>query len=99
MRILTTIFLCLFSLTVSAQTTFEKIVTRNRAYDLTSVIQTADGGFAAMGLFNTQYIDYNWLVKTNAMGDTLWSQVYAGNESTRSGIDIFQKQLTADSHS
>jgi len=80
MRSLTTIVLCIFSLMISAQTTFEKIVTRNNAYDLNSVIQTADGGFAAMGVFNTNYRTDKWLVRTDAMGDTLWSQVYAGNE-------------------
>jgi hypothetical protein len=91
MRSLTTLVLWIFTLTVSAQTTFEKIVTRNRVYNLNSVIQTADGGFAAMGIFNYPYIDSKWLVKTDAMGDTLWSQTYAGNESSWSGDRYFSE--------
>jgi hypothetical protein len=81
MRKLTTLILCLFSLVISAQNTFEKIVTRNTVYNLNCVIQTADGGFASMGLFNYPYIDSKWLVKTDAKGDTLWSQYYAGNDN------------------
>jgi hypothetical protein len=81
MRSLATIVLSLFSLVISAQTTFEKIVTRNSVYHLNSVIQTADGGFAAMGFFNAPYIDSKWLVKTDAIGDTLWSKSYTGNDN------------------
>ena len=91
MRNLTIIVFYFFSLTVSAQTTFEKIVTRDGVYNLSSVIQTSDGGFAAMGIFNTTQLSDKWLVRTDAIGDTLWSQVYAGDEDFRSGDRYFSE--------
>jgi len=49
----------------------------------TSIIQTADGGFALAGYTNSLgagRFDF-WLVRTNAQGDSLWSRTFgAGND-------------------
>jgi len=45
-----------------------------------SVIQTNDGGYllaGGTGSFGTGYSDM-WVVKTNALGDSLWSKTYGG---------------------
>lgn len=47
----------------------------------TSLIQTADGGFAMAGYtrsFGAGNADF-WLVRTNSDGDSLWSRTYGGN--------------------
>jgi hypothetical protein len=49
----------------------------------TSVIQTADGGFALTG-YTYSYGDGEgdfWLVRTNEDGEELWSQTYGGEEN------------------
>jgi|GEM_PF-5315733 len=61
-RRLTILVLCIVGLTTSAQTTFEKAETRAGAEYLSSVIHTANGGFAAMGDFDIPNID-KWLVR------------------------------------
>ena len=45
-----------------------------------SLIQTADGGFAIAGItasFGNGGEDF-WLVRTNAVGDSIWSRTYGG---------------------
>jgi len=47
-----------------------------------AVKQTSDGGYAMAGLsnsFGTGDYDF-WLVKTDSVGDSLWSRVYGGSE-------------------
>ncbi|MBU0509923.1 hypothetical protein KKH27_13960, partial [bacterium] len=47
-----------------------------------SVQQTTDGGYIVAGStrsFGAGYVD-SYLVKTNAQGDTLWTQCYGGSE-------------------
>jgi hypothetical protein len=90
MRSFAIIVLCIVGLTTSAQTTFEKIVPLAGAKYLSSVIQTTDGGYAAMGDFNNYGTD-KWLVRTNAMGDTLWSRVYAGIGNNQMGDRYFSQ--------
>jgi len=56
-----------------------------------SAIKTADGGYALFGTSDcdtTGAIDM-WLVKTNADGDSLWSQTYGG-ENQEYGRSIIQ---------
>ena len=46
-----------------------------------SVLQTPDGGYVMAGFtwsFGVGYADF-WLVKTDANGDSLWSQTYGGH--------------------
>ncbi len=53
-----------------------------RVYDeFTDVVQTSDGGFAMAGTFLLPGPGYNsfWLIRTNAIGDSLWSRTF-GNE-------------------
>lgn len=77
----------IISYSLNAQSTFEKVI--NRGYgQLGSVIQTADGGFAAMGEFNVNRPD-KWLVRTDAMGDTLWTRVFPGIGSGQYGDRYF----------
>ena len=77
----------IISYSLNAQSTFEKVI--NRGYgQLGSVIQTADGGFAAMGEFNYNGTD-KWLVRTDAMGDTLWTRNFPGIGSSKSGDRYF----------
>ncbi len=77
----------IISYTLNGQSTFEKVI--NRGYgQLGSVIQTADGGFAAMGEFNVNGTD-KWLVRTDAMGDTLWTRIFPGIGSSQSGDRYF----------
>ena len=50
-----------------------------------TMIQTADGGFALVGLIGTveaQTWDF-WIVRTNENGDSLWSRTYGGE-----GLDV-----------
>ncbi|RPH94570.1 T9SS C-terminal target domain-containing protein [candidate division KSB1 bacterium] len=47
-----------------------------------SVQQTTDGGYIAAGYtqcFGAGYYDF-YLIKTNALGDTLWTRTYGGSE-------------------
>ena len=47
-----------------------------------SARQTTDGGFVIAGTVDSDYgWDYGdvWLIKTNANGDTVWTQTYGGN--------------------
>ncbi len=49
--------------------------------ELSSIIQTNDGDFLAVGkvgVFVAGWVDL-WLVKTSAEGDSLWSQTYGGS--------------------
>ena len=47
-----------------------------------SVQQTSDGGYIIIGSkHKTDYLAYNvWLIKTDALGDTLWTKTYGGEE-------------------
>ncbi len=90
MRTRTIIVLCISSLIVTAQTTFEKIIPLAGAQYLTSVIQMSDGGFAAMGQINSMKPD-KWLVRTNATGDTLWTRTFPGTGYDYSGDRYFSE--------
>ncbi len=46
--------------------------------------QTSDSGYIVVGFtesFKTNYDSDLWLIKTNSMGDTIWTQIYGGDES------------------
>lgn len=74
--ILTSVF-WFSALALFSQTTFQKIIPRPDSGYLQSVIQTSDGGFAAMGNEGTNNED-KWLVRTDSNGDTLWTKTYPG---------------------
>jgi hypothetical protein len=44
-----------------------------------SIIQTADGGFIMTGLYGGGNSADVWLVKTTALGDTLWTKTFGGS--------------------
>ena len=59
-----------------------------------SVKQTADGGYIIVG-YNPFYggVEYDiYLVKTDSLGDTLWTRTYGGNETDRASC----VELTTD---
>jgi len=60
-----------------------------------SVQQTADGGYIAIGTTESFGADERsfYLVRTNSMGDTLWTGVYAGNGWS---CDAYCGQQTTD---
>ena len=54
-----------------------------------SIRQTADGGFIIGGyvaLNNTNYFSATYLIKTNAIGDTLWTKILNGSNTQAAGI-------------
>ena len=65
-------------LTANTQITFEKIITKGSTETGWSVIRTFDGGYAFLGNFGASPGYDRWLVKTNNMGDTLWSKTFRG---------------------
>ena len=55
------------------------------------VIQTADGGFAVCGGTNVAVGDYDlYVVKTDSLGDTLWTQSYGASAQQDDGQAIIQ---------
>jgi hypothetical protein len=63
-----------------AQVTFMRIYGGARADDGYSVLQTADGGYVIAGLtwsFGAGGTDA-WLIKTDSLGDTMWTRTYGG---------------------
>ena len=70
---------------LNAQSTFEKVITKGTNENSKSVIQTSDGGYAFLGNVGSGSGYDRWLVKTNQMGDTLWTRIYHGIGNTRSG--------------
>ena len=68
----------LLQMTAKTQTTFEKIITKGSTETAWSVVQTSDGGYAFLGSFGASPGYDRWLVKTDNMGDTLWSKTFRG---------------------
>ncbi len=68
----------LLHITAKTQVTFEKIITSGSTETAWSVIRTFDGGYAFLGNFGASPGYDRWLVKTNNMGDTLWSKTFRG---------------------
>lgn len=55
-----------------------------------AVVQTSDGGYAMAGLspsFGAGDIDF-WLVKTDSLGDSLWSRTYGGEGEPDGGLAL-----------
>lgn len=84
-----------FPVNLMSQITFERAYGGQDSYTCYSVEQTSDGGYLAVGdikhMANNDYDVY--LMKTDAYGDTLWTQTYGDSEKNQKGIDI---QLTSD---
>jgi hypothetical protein len=67
----------LFPLGLTAQTTFVKDYHQGDGSSyLYSVIQTTDGGYAALGGYNDQGDPYFWLIRTDEAGNMEWSKSY-----------------------
>jgi len=83
-----------FPVAIMAQVTFERTYEGPDSYVCYSVEQTSDGGYLAAGYINhiaTGNHDV-YLMKTNAYGDTLWTNSY-----DKQPIDLcFSMQLTSD---
>jgi len=68
----------LLQMTAKTQVTFEKIITSGSTETAWSVIRTFDGGYVFLGNFGATPGYDRWLVKTNNMGDTLWTKTFPG---------------------
>ncbi len=49
--------------------------------EFTDVVQTADGGYAAVGVTNSFGGPAGWLVRTDANGDTLWTKFFGSSQA------------------
>ncbi len=65
---------------VSAQTTFQKVYPTNIEQSSKEVLQTSDGGYLIAGEIRTIYAGDSdmYIVKTNGVGDILWTKQYGG---------------------
>ena len=68
----------LLQMTAKTQVTFEKIITKGSIETGWSVIQTSDGGYAFLGSLGASLSSDRWLVKTDYLGDTLWTKTFPG---------------------
>ncbi|HEX7320200.1 MAG TPA: hypothetical protein VF399_07585 [bacterium] len=58
--------------------------------EASSVKQTADGGYIAVGTYDYNIADAQvYLIKTNSLGDTIWTKKYGGSE-TDYGMDVIE---------
>ncbi len=58
-----------------------------------STTLTYDGGYAVTGCIEVYGIGWNlWLLKTDSLGDTLWTKTYGGSSGSNMGKDIKQTQ-------
>ena len=92
-RVLTLIFTVLISLDVSAQTSFQKTYGDSTVNDIgQSIIQTSDGGFmiAATRFTPGNWIESLFLIRTNSVGDTLWTKLIKEPTVNYSGSQIIQ---------
>ena len=68
----------LLQMTAKTQVTFEKIITKGSIETGWSVIQTSDGGYAFLGSLGATPSYDRWLVKTDHLGDTVWTKTFPG---------------------
>lgn len=81
MKKITFLFTLIFSFSfIKAQTTFFKTI---GGYDESSnyIEQTTDGGFVIVGTSPTSGTK-GYVVKTNSIGDTIWTKLYGGTYAT-----------------
>jgi hypothetical protein len=63
-------------------TLWTKIYYENLGAEAFSVQQTADSGYILAGYTNKANVEYDlYIVKTDALGDTLWTKTYGGSPS------------------
>jgi hypothetical protein len=57
-----------------------------------SVQQTTDGGYIVVGATDNYGVTYDhvFVVKTNALGDTLWTRIYGGASNASAGYSVQQ---------
>jgi hypothetical protein len=71
-----TIILLIIPFFLRAQITFERYYGLSNTYASgRSVFQKADGGYVFAGAMNYEF----YLVRTDSLGDTLWTRIYPGN--------------------
>ncbi len=70
----------LFSWLAPAQTTFQKVYTSGIHRSSKEVLQTSDGGYLIAGMTRTAFAGDTdiYMVKTNSVGDILWTKQYGG---------------------
>lgn len=75
---------CILSIDKSyAQTiTFQKTIQESDSQYLTSVIQTPDNGYIAVGTARILPVEYIYIVRFNSLGDTLWTRKISGGNAT-----------------
>ncbi|SVA85895.1 uncharacterized protein METZ01_LOCUS138749, partial [marine metagenome] len=62
-----------------------------------SIVETSDGGFAFAGVLTTDEGGFDtWVVKTDALGDSLWTQVYRSGPGWDIWDIAFSIQVTGD---
>src|SRR5678816_3388992 len=76
-KIFTLLFILSISLNTNAQITFQKTFPSYGGYSYgRDVRQTTDGGYIVTGAYEVQGIGFkDYLVKTDAYGDTLWTKI------------------------
>jgi hypothetical protein len=80
-RILIFFLTVIFSLNAFSQVTFERMYGGEISFDEgNSVIQTSDGGYVIVGTTESfgAGSDDIYLIRTNGLGDTLWTKTYGG---------------------
>ncbi|HLG02623.1 MAG TPA: T9SS type A sorting domain-containing protein [Bacteroidia bacterium] len=94
MRTAITFFLFTISVTISSQTTFQKVYGGNAQDDGVDVNPTADGGIMIAGhtrSFGVGSYDF-YLIKANSQGDTIWTRTYGRSNDGEWLKDAFQTQ-------
>lgn len=90
------IFLSIITISVSGygQTMFQRVYQRNADSSMSyGGQQTTDGGYVLAGLYSIAATNVDFLaVKTNSLGDTLWSKTYGGIGDE----ECYAMQQTAD---
>jgi hypothetical protein len=73
---------CLIKIDVSGNITWNQTYSEGEAY---SLVETSDGGYALAGYTRNGQLNTGvtegWLVKTDASGNEIWSQIYVGTGS------------------
>ena len=76
---------------------WEKTFGHSQADAASSIVETSDGGLAFAGVLTTDEGGFDaWIVKTDAQGDSLWTQVYSAGPGWETWDIAFSIQSTND---